>query len=112
MYGDSYKNNIVAVMLPNQNYLLEWAKENGINGNVSELIVDKKVIKAVIDSFHTLGNKYKKKKFEFIMNIKIVGGEWTPENGLLTAAMKLKRQDIVKFYKKEIDEMYKELKEE
>jgi len=112
MYGDSYRNNIVAVMLPHQQYLTEWAKENGITGTINDLAKNKTVINAVISSFHALGKKYNKKKFEFIMSVRIVPGEWTPESGLLTAAMKLKRQEIVKFYKKEIDEMYKELKDE
>jgi len=113
MYGDSYKNNIVAVMLPNQQYLMDWAAQNGIEDkSLKDIVKNQKVIKTVLASFSDLGGKYKKKKFEFIMNVRIVTGEWTPENGLLTAAMKLKRQDIVKFYKNEIEEMYKELKED
>jgi len=112
MYGDSYKNNIVAIMLPHQQYLLQWASENNITGSVNELVNNEKVIKTVLNTFQELGVKNKKKKFEFIMAVKLVTGEWTPENGLLTAAMKLKRQDIVKFYQKDIDELYKQLKEE
>jgi len=65
----------------------------------------------VLKSFQELGNNAKKKKFEFISSVRIVTGEWTPENGLLTSSMKLKRQDIKKFYENEIEEMYKELKE-
>jgi len=112
MYGDSFKNNIVAIMLPHPQYLNQWAAENELKGSLNDLVKNDKVKKAVLDSFNELGSKNKKKKFEFITNVKIVTGEWTPENGLLTAAMKLKRQDIVKFYQKDIDELYKELKEE
>jgi len=111
MYGDSFKDNIVAVMLPHPQYLTTWASENGCTGSISELAKNEKVIKAVLKSFQELGNNAKKKKFEFISSVRIVTGEWTPENGLLTSSMKLKRQDIKKFYENEIEEMYKELKE-
>jgi len=45
-----------------------------------------------------------------IADFTIYDEEWTPENELLTAAMKLKRENIVKKYKNDIDEMYKKIK--
>ena len=32
--------------------------------------------------------------------------EWTPENGMLTTSLKLKRKDVERKYKKELDAMY------
>jgi len=37
--------------------------------------------------------------------------EWTPENTMLTAAMKLKRENIYKKYKTDGEALYKKLKE-
>jgi len=36
----------------------------------------------------------------------LVTEEWTSENGLLTAAMKVKRQDVKKKYARELQVMY------
>jgi len=36
--------------------------------------------------------------------------EWTPENTMLTAAMKLKRENIYKKYKGDAEEIYKKAK--
>ena len=38
--------------------------------------------------------------------------EWTPQNEMLTAAMKLNRNFILKKFQKEIDGMYLELEKE
>jgi long-chain acyl-CoA synthetase len=32
--------------------------------------------------------------------------EWTPESGLVTAAFKIRRREVVEKYRREIDEMY------
>jgi long-chain acyl-CoA synthetase len=32
--------------------------------------------------------------------------EWTPESGLVTAAFKIRRREVVEKYRREIEEMY------
>jgi len=53
----------------------------------------------------------KLKSIETVRNVYICSEEWTPQNNMLTAAMKLNRNEIIKKYRKNIDEMYEELKD-
>jgi long-chain acyl-CoA synthetase len=46
------------------------------------------------------------KPAENIGRICLVAEEWTPMNGMLTAAQKIKRKDIGKKYAAEIEKMY------
>merc|ERR1711974_23848 len=50
----------------------------------------------------------KLENFETPRNIRLVSDQWTPENGLLTSAMKIKRKPIQNKYSHLIDEMYEE----
>ena len=45
-------------------------------------------------------------KFETPQKFMLVGPEWTPDNGLLTAAMKLKRPVLKKRYLTQLESMY------
>ena len=45
-------------------------------------------------------------KFEIPAQILLVADDWTVENELLTAAMKLKRQALKKKYDAELDKLY------
>lgn len=107
VYGDSYKNTLVGLILPQESYLKNWASQNKIEGSFEELCKNPTVIKAVLESLRQEAIKNKKKMHEEIREIRLYPDEWTPENGMLTAAMKLKRSEICKKYKSDIDEMYK-----
>ena len=56
------------------------------------------------------GKEYGLKGTNLIGGVVISDEEWTPENGLLTAAMKLQRRHIIKRFDAEINEAYKLLK--
>ena len=47
-------------------------------------------------------------KKEIPLRIKVVPDEWTPDNGILTAALKLKRKTIEINYHKLIEQLYSE----
>jgi len=47
--------------------------------------------------------------FETPRNIRLVADQWTPENGLITSAMKIRRKPIQKNYQDLIDVMYEEV---
>lgn len=65
--------------------------------------------KAVLASLEEEAIKHHKKKFEFIKDCRLYSDEWTPENGLLTSAQKLKRSNLKKRYNADIREMYEHL---
>ena len=48
----------------------------------------------------------KLEKFEIPAKIKLVPDAWTPESGLVTAALKLKREQLKAKFKDELQNMY------
>jgi len=51
----------------------------------------------------------KLKGIEVVQRVIVTHDEWTPENDLLTAAMKLKRGPVTNNFKKEVKKMYDEV---
>ena len=43
----------------------------------------------------------------FFCRVALTLDEWTPESGLVTAAFKIRRREVVEKFRKEIDFMYK-----
>jgi long-chain acyl-CoA synthetase len=111
LYGDSHEDHVVGVVIPQKTYVLTWAKENGITeDDYGKILAMPKVKAAIAQTFKDLGAQHKKKSFEMVADFCVYDEEWTPENEKLTAAMKLKRENIIKAYKSDIDAMYKKLK--
>ena len=52
------------------------------------------------------GKKAKLEKLELPLKIKLVSDPWTPESGLVTAALKLKREVIKKTYAEDLHHLY------
>jgi long-chain acyl-CoA synthetase len=46
-------------------------------------------------------------RFEIPTRLKFVKEIWTPDTGLVTDSLKLKRKELERFYKSEIDMLYK-----
>jgi len=95
-----------AVMIsPNFALLEEWARENSIPfGSRAELIANPKVqalYEGIVEGIN--GNLA---RFEKLKRVLLVADEFTPDNGVLTPTMKLKRRVIEERYKKQIDELY------
>jgi long-chain acyl-CoA synthetase len=106
VYGDSYKAYLVALIIPQESYLKSWAHLHQIDGTFVELCKNPLIIKAVLNSLQEQHDHNKKDKIDEINNLRLYPEEWTPENGLLTAAHKLKRSELFKKYEKDIAEMY------
>ena len=51
LYGD-FKNYLVAILVPNKDLALEWAKENNVEGDLKKIVQESlfnKKIKDVVD---------------------------------------------------------------
>lgn len=106
IYGDSQHSYVVGILLPAELTAKNWARQHSISDDLNNLIKDPEFKKAVKLSLEKEAKKNNLKSIELMQDFVIVNDEWTPENGLLTAAMKLKRNELKEKYKKEIDEMY------
>jgi len=111
VYVDSSHSDCVAIVVPNKERLTNWAQTNSNlkNKDFSALCKDEETSNYVLQELKTAGRKNKLRSIETIRSVKLSSEEWTPQNGMLTAAMKLNRNDIIKKFKNDIDGMYKHL---
>jgi len=108
VYGDSDEHHTVALVVPEQNQLNILAKQVG-KGELSReaMCSDPAIIEQVKQALQKHGLASKLAKFEVPQAFTLLTDPWTPEGGLVTAAMKLKRKSIEKEFKSEITAMYK-----
>jgi len=109
--GDSEKTFLLALVVVNKDRLIHWATENGIAdpNNFEELCKNRKARNEVLNSIISIGKSNKLKNVEIPKDVLLCHEEWTPQNELLTAAMKLKRGPVTNNFKKEIKKMYDEV---
>lgn len=104
VYADPFHEFCIAVVLPERLELVAWARESGskhITGpggddvNWEALCADPAANAEVLRRIKALG-KDALERFEVPGKIALLPGEWTPQNDLVTAALKLKRFNIYK----------------
>ena len=71
-----------------------------------ELCQDPKVVKEILIQLTSHGLRMGCEKFEIPKTITLLPELWTPDSGLITAAMKLKRKEIENRFCNQIDHMY------
>lgn len=105
VHGDGLKKSLIGIIVLKEDFIDKWKVKN----KESEITTDPLLKSKIILSLNNIGKKYNKKKFEYIKGVILSSELWTPESGLLTAAMKLKRQNIINRFKKDIETIYKKL---
>ena len=97
-----------AIIVPDKNNLTRFAETAlGKKGfSVDQLCEDIAVKSALCSRLTEFGLSQGLQKFEIPKKISLVMDEWTPDTGLVTAAMKLKRKEVEKFYSSKITDMY------
>uniref|UniRef100_A0A2P2HY61 long-chain-fatty-acid--CoA ligase n=1 Tax=Hirondellea gigas TaxID=1518452 RepID=A0A2P2HY61_9CRUS len=107
VYGDPSKNHVVVIVSPNPRILKEIAAKLGkTNTNFEALCQDKDVIAAVTEELNATAKKAKLLKFEIPGAVTLTPDLWTPDNGLVTAAFKIKRRAVESRYQDAIKRMY------
>ncbi|HNY54250.1 MAG TPA: long-chain fatty acid--CoA ligase [Chitinophagales bacterium] len=105
--GDGEKY-ISALIIPNFENLKEWCAKHDIttisNGELIHNQEVKQLFKDIITEFNVNFGKV-----EQIKQFELLADEWTVENGLLTATMKLKRKVIKEKYKDLIETFYNKI---
>ncbi len=102
--GENEKHT-AALIVPDFEFLTNWCKiHHVVVSGIEEMIVHPKVIAR----YEREVEKYNKDldKVMKVKKFKLIGDNWTPENGLLSPTQKLKRKVILKKYKALADEIY------
>ncbi|KAI7867692.1 hypothetical protein BDF14DRAFT_1800780 [Spinellus fusiger] len=107
VHADSQCARPVALVVAVEAQLRSLAKQVDVNATreLSVLCEDPKITKAVLEQLQSEAKKAKFKPAEVVVAVHLCSEEWTSENGLLTAAQKLKRMAINTKYKTDIEAM-------
>jgi long-chain acyl-CoA synthetase len=106
VYGEQRPYN-VAVLVPDIEYLEKWASENNIDSSdIDAMLASEKVQQL----FTTEVNRGQAsiKRYERVRDFVLEPDEFTPENGMLTPSLKVKRRAVMAKFGEEIDAMYDE----
>ena len=103
VYGMNQNYNI-AVVVPDFDTLNAWAKEQGIKEHGQTLLDSPKVVKRIQKEVDSYSSDFK--QYEKVRNLVLGLEEFSPDNGMLTPTLKLKRRVVLQHYQTAIDALY------
>ncbi|XP_019415614.1 PREDICTED: long chain acyl-CoA synthetase 9, chloroplastic-like [Lupinus angustifolius] len=107
VHADPFHSYCVALVVVSHQALEEWASKQGIAySDLSELCRKDETVKEVYASLFKEAKKARLEKFEIPAKLKLLSDPWTPETGLVTAALKIKRDIIRKAFSEELSKLY------
>ncbi|XP_038555879.1 long-chain-fatty-acid--CoA ligase 1-like [Micropterus salmoides] len=111
VHGDSLQACLVAVVVPDPDFLPGWTKRNlRLEGSYQELCGRAEVKAAILEDIVRLGKEGGLKSFEQVKAIYIHTELFSIENSLLTPTLKSKRNEIRQHFRSQIDELYAGIK--
>ncbi|KAK7500899.1 hypothetical protein BaRGS_00007779 [Batillaria attramentaria] len=110
VHGDSLQSCLVGVVVPDPDVLPGFAQERfKLSGSFEELCQNPDVKKCILESLTDLGRKSGLTSLEIVKDILVYPELFSVENGLLTPTFKAKRQELAKFFKPQIEDMYRKM---
>ncbi|KAF3792707.1 Long chain acyl-CoA synthetase 9 [Nymphaea thermarum] len=107
LHADPFHSYCVALVVPFAQPLEDWAEKQGLlYTDLTDLCQNEECIKEVLASLVKAAKNMRLDKFEIPTKIKLLPDAWTPESGLVTAALKLKREVIRKAFAKDLTDLY------
>ena len=103
LYGD-YKNYLVAIIVPNKEEALIWAKENNKSEDLSILIEDEDFIKIIKQTTERINKNLS--VIEQVRKFILIDHEFTIENGMMTPSMKVRRFKVKEKYEESLENLY------
>uniref|UniRef100_A0ACD5XZ66 Uncharacterized protein n=1 Tax=Avena sativa TaxID=4498 RepID=A0ACD5XZ66_AVESA len=107
IHADPFNSYCVALVVAAQSELEKWASQQRLAySDFCDLCQKQEAVKEVLGSLATVAKQARLEKFETPAKVKLIPDPWTPESGLVTAALKLKREVIRKKYENDLAELY------
>jgi len=106
IYGDSLQHFLVAVIVPDEDEVMKWAKSEAIEGEFRTIIDGEQFKKLINDEMTAKRKSNNLNGLEVPKKLHFIEEEFTVENDMLTPTFKLKRNEAKIAYLKEIKEMY------
>ncbi|MBA0775493.1 hypothetical protein Gotri_010637 [Gossypium trilobum] len=107
LHADPFHSFCVALVVASQKMVEDWASKQGITfTDFADLCEKEETIKEVHSSLAQTAKKSRLEKFEIPAKIKLISSPWTPESGLVTAALKIKREAIRRAFSEDLAKLY------
>lgn len=106
VHGDSIQDYCIAFVVPDEMVLPKWAASVGIQGDLTQICRDPRLLETVTRQFAELGRTAGLMSFEMPKRIRILEKPFSIELDQLTPTMKVKRTVLQTQFRKEIDEEY------
>ena len=103
LYGD-FKNYLVAIVVPDKDFMKKWAQENNKDFNISEIIKDEDFIKIIKETVDRVN-----KNVSVIENVRkflLIEEEFTVENDMMTPTLKVRRFKVKEKYQEKLNNLY------
>nr|BAG97315.1 unnamed protein product [Oryza sativa Japonica Group] len=112
VYGDSFRSMLVAVVNPHEENTMKWAESNGCKGSFAEICKSEGLKEHILKELQSVAAKNKLRGFEYVKGVILDPIPFDLERDLVTATMKKKRNNMLKYYKPEIEKVYQKLEEQ
>ncbi|KAK9904572.1 hypothetical protein M0R45_000594 [Rubus argutus] len=109
VYGNSFKSKLVAVVVPEEESTKKWAYLNGHTGSFSDLCSLDQLKSHILEELKLTAERNKLRGFEYIKGIIVEPRPFDMERDLVTATLKKKRNQLLKYYQARVDELYQNL---
>ncbi|TSQ35263.1 Long-chain-fatty-acid--CoA ligase 1 [Bagarius yarrelli] len=109
VHGDSLQACLVAILVPDPDFLPGWASKRGFRGSYEELCNNKDVKNAILEEILKLGKENGLKSFEQVKDIALHTELFSIQNGLLTPTLKAKRAELRTYFRQQIDQLYSKI---
>ncbi len=103
VYGDK-RPNLVALLVPDPDFLRDWAKENGKAGGLAELHEDPELHKAVAAAVERVNAELS--PLEKVRRFTIAPETFSVDNHMMTPTLKIRRHKIKESYGSLLDGLY------
>jgi len=103
IYGLNKLHNVALIVVESAK-VEEYAQTQGISGTIDELLAHETI--RDLFSLELKNNQNSFKGYEKIRNFLLIAEEWTPENGLMTPTLKLKRNKVADRYSQQLQALY------
>ena len=107
VHGDSLKSDLVAIVVPNEDVLQAYFKQQGRPINYQ----DPQLYKIIQDDLNKVAKEQKLNGYEYIKAFYLEKEQFTIEKDLLTPTFKLKRHQARIYFAKRIEALYKQIEE-
>ena len=103
VYGD-FKNYLVAIIVPDKEQALLWAKNNNKENSLSTIVKDEDYNKTIKEIISKVNNNLS--VIEQVRKFILIDHEFTIENDMMTPTMKVKRYKIKGVFGDQLEKLY------